>query len=139
MLKDFKEFAMRGNVVDMAVGIIVGAAFGKIVSSFVNDVLMPPLGLLLGNVDFSNLFISLNGTAYATLAAAQEAGAPILKYGMFIQTILDFLIVAFAIFMAINAMNKLKKKEAEAPPAAPPGPSDEVRLLTEIRDALKKS
>ena len=137
MLKEFKEFAMRGNVVDMAVGIVIGAAFGKIVSSFVNDVLMPPLGLLLGNVDFSNLFISLNRTAYETLAAATEAGAPILKYGIFIQTVLDFLIVAFAIFMVINAMNKMKRKEEEAPPAAPPEPSAEVKLLTEIRDSLK--
>jgi len=137
MLKEFKEFAMRGNVVDMAVGIVIGAAFGKIVSSFVNDVLMPPLGLLLGNVDFSNLFISLNGIAYETLSAATEAGAPILKYGVFIQTVLDFLIVAFAIFMVINAMNKMKRKEEEAPPAAPPEPSAEVKLLTEIRDSLK--
>ena len=137
MLKEFKEFAMRGNVVDMAVGIVIGAAFGKIVSSFVNDVLMPPLGLLLGNVDFSNLFISLNRTAYETLAAATEAGAPILKYGIFIQTVLDFLIVAFAIFMVINAMNKMKRKEEEAPPAAPPEPSAEVKLLTEIRDSLQ--
>jgi len=137
MLKEFKEFAMRGNVVDMAVGIVIGAAFGKIVSSFVNDVLMPPLGLLLGNVDFSNLFVSLNGAAYETLAAATEAGAPILKYGVFIQTVLDFLIVAFAIFMVINAMNKMKRKEEEAPPAAPPEPSAEVKLLTEIRDSLK--
>ena len=137
MLKEFKAFAMRGNVVDMAVGIIIGAAFGKIISSFVNDVLMPPIGLLLGGVDFTNLFINLGDTAHATIAEAVEAGAPILKYGMFIQTVLDFLIVAFAIFMAINMMNKMKKKEEEAP-AAPPAPSVEVVLLTEIRDALRK-
>jgi large conductance mechanosensitive channel len=137
VLKEFKAFAMRGNVVDMAVGIIIGAAFGKIISSFVNDVLMPPIGLLLGGVDFTNLFINLGDTAYATLADAVEAGAPVLKYGMFIQTVLDFLIVAFAIFMAINMMNKMKKKE-EVAPAAPPEPSKEEVLLTEIRDALRK-
>ncbi len=135
MLKEFKEFAMRGNVVDMAVGIIIGAAFGKIVSSFVNDVIMPPIGLLMGNVDFSNLFINLGDTAHATLAAAEEAGAPIIKYGVFINTVLDFVIVAFAIFMVIRAMNKLKKEEEEKP-AAPPAPSKEEVLLTEIRDAL---
>ena len=138
MFKEFKAFAMRGNVVDMAVGIIIGAAFGRIVSSFVNDVIMPPLGLIIGNVDFSNLFVNLGSEAYTTIAAAEEAGAPILKYGIFIQTVLDFLIVAFAIFMVIRAMNKLKKKEEEAP-AAPPEPSAEVKLLTEIRDALNKS
>ena len=138
MLNEFKAFAMRGNVVDMAVGIIIGAAFGRIVSSFVNDVIMPPLGLIIGNVDFSNLFVNLGSEVYTTIAAAEEAGAPILKYGVFIQTVLDFLIVAFAIFMVIRAMNKMKKKEEEAP-AAPPEPSAEVKLLTEIRDALKNS
>jgi len=139
MLKEFKEFAMRGNVVDMAVGIIIGAAFGRIVSSFVNDVIMPPLGLLIGNVDFSNLFVNLSGEAYATIAAAEEAGAPILKYGVFIQTVLDFVIVAFAIFMAVKAMNRLKRQEEAAPPPRPPEPSAEVKLLTEIRDALKRA
>jgi large conductance mechanosensitive channel len=139
MLKEFKEFAMRGNVVDMAVGIIIGAAFGRIVSSFVNDVIMPPLGLLIGNVDFSNLYVNLGDKVYETLALAIEDGAPVLKYGAFIQTVLDFVIVAFAIFMAVKVMNKLKRQEVEAPPAAPPEPSDEVKLLTEIRDALKKS
>jgi len=139
MLKEFKEFAMRGNVVDMAVGIIIGAAFGRIVSSFVNDVIMPPLGLLIGNVDFSNLFINLGEGAYQTVAAAEEAGAPILKYGLFIQTVLDFLIVAFVIFMVIKGMNQLKRKQEEAPaaPPAPPEPSDEAKLLAEIRDVLK--
>ena len=116
MLKEFKEFAMRGNVLDMAVGIIIGGAFGKIVSSFVNDVLMPPVGLLLGGVDFSNLFVSLGGGDHASLAAAQEAGAPILKYGVFLNTVIDFLIVAFAIFLMIRAINRLQRP---APAAAP--------------------
>jgi len=138
MLEEFKKFALRGNVVDMAVGIIIGAAFGKIVSSAVNDVIMPPIGMLLGGVDFSNLFVNLGEGTYASLAAAEEAGAPIIKYGMFINTVLDFVIVAFAIFMAIRLMNKLKKDEEEAPPPAPPEPSNEEKLLTEIRDALKK-
>ncbi len=136
MLKEFKEFAMRGNVVDMAVGIIIGAAFGKIVSSLVKDVIMPPIGLIMGGVDFSNLFINLGDTAYASLAAAQEAGAPTINYGVFLNTVLDFVIIAFAIFMVIRGMNKMKKKEEEKP-AEPPKPSDEVLLLTEIRDALK--
>ncbi|HHQ14940.1 MAG TPA: large-conductance mechanosensitive channel protein MscL [Chromatiales bacterium] len=136
MLNEFKKFAMRGNVVDMAVGIVIGAAFGKIVSSFVNDVIMPPIGLLMGNVDFSNLFINLGSGSYATLAAAEEAGAPIIKYGVFINTVLDFVIVAFAIFLVVRAMNKMQKQE-EAKPAPPPEPSAEEKLLTEIRDALK--
>jgi large conductance mechanosensitive channel len=136
MLKEFKAFAMRGNVVDMAVGIIIGAAFGKIVSSFVSDIIMPPIGMLMGNVDFSQLFLNLSGTEYATLAAAQEAGAATINYGAFINTVLDFVIVAFAIFMVIRGMNKLKKQEEEKP-AEPPKPSEEVLLLQEIRDALK--
>ena len=137
MLKEFKAFAMRGNVVDMAVGIIIGAAFGRIVSSLVNDVIMPPIGLLMGNLDFSNLFINLGGGSFDSLAAAEEAGAPVVKYGLFINNILDFVIVAFAIFMVIRAMNKLKAKEEAAPPPAPPEPSAEEKLLTEIRDALR--
>jgi len=137
MLDEFKQFAMRGNVVDMAVGIVIGAAFGKIVSSFVNDVLMPPIGLLMGGVDFGSLFINLSDTAYTSLALAEEAGAPVIKYGVFINTVLDFLIVAFAIFMVIKGMNAMKKKEEEAP-AEPPKPSDEVVLLTEIRDSLRR-
>ena len=139
MLKEFKDFAMRGNVVDMAVGIIIGAAFGRIVSSFVNDVIMPPIGLLMGNLDFSSLYVNLGDTDFASLAAAEEAGAPVIKYGLFINNVLDFVIVAFAIFMVIRAMNKLKKQEEEAPPPAPPEPSDEVKLLTEIRDSLRSS
>jgi len=129
MMSEFKAFAMRGNVVDMAVGIIIGGAFGKIVSSFVNDVLMPPIGMLLGGVDFSDLSVKLKD-------AAGDAAAVTLNYGAFVQTIVDFLIIAFAIFVAIKAMNKLKKEE-EAAPAEPPKPSAEVQLLTEIRDSLK--
>ncbi len=136
MLEEFKKFAMRGNVVDMAVGIVIGGAFGKIVSSFVNDVIMPPIGLLMGNVDFSQLYINLSETAYPSLAAAKEAGAATINYGQFINTVLDFVIIAFAIFMVIRGMNKLKKQEEEKP-AEPPKPSAEVQLLTEIRDQLK--
>lgn len=137
MLQEFKDFALRGNVVDMAVGIIIGGAFGKIVSSFVNDVLMPPIGQLMGGADFSNLFFNLGDGTYDTLEAATEAGAPVIKYGVFINTVLDFVIVAFAIFMAIRWMNKLKKQEEEAP-APPPEPSKEEKLLTDIRDLLAK-
>ena len=130
MMSEFKSFAMRGNVVDMAVGIVIGGAFGKIVSSFVNDVLMPPIGMLMGGVDVSELSVVLK-------AAVGEAEAVTLNYGAFIQTVVDFLIIAFAIFMVIKAMNNMKKKEEEAP-AEPPKPSAEVELLTEIRDSLKK-
>ena len=118
MLKEFKEFAMRGNVVDMAVGIIIGAAFGKIVSSFVEDIIMPPIGILLGGVDFTDIFINLSGGDYASLAAAKEAGAATINVGVFVNTVLDFVIVAFAIFIVIKQMNRLKKKE-EAPPPEP--------------------
>jgi len=130
MMSEFKDFAMRGNVVDMAVGIIIGAAFGKIVSSFVSDVVMPPLGVLIGGVDFTNLAVTIQ-------EASEGVEAVTIKYGQFIQTVFDFLIVAFAIFIAIKAMNSLKKKEEEAP-AAPPEPSAEEKLLTEIRDLLKR-
>lgn len=130
MMSEFKDFAMRGNVVDMAVGIIIGAAFGKIVSSFVSDVVMPPLGVLIGGVDFTNLALTIQ-------EASEGVEAVTIKYGQFIQTVFDFLIVAFAIFIAIKAMNSLKRKEEEAP-AAPPEPSAEEKLLTEIRDLLKK-
>jgi large conductance mechanosensitive channel len=119
MLKEFKEFAMRGNVVDMAVGIIIGAAFGKIVSSLVNDIIMPPIGVILGGVDFSGIFINLSGGDYGSLAAAKDAGAATINVGVFINTVLDFVIVAFAIFMVIRAMNTLKRKEQEAPAPAP--------------------
>jgi large conductance mechanosensitive channel len=114
MLKEFKEFTMRGNVLDMAVGIIIGVAFGKIVTSLVNDVIMPPIGLVLGKVDFTNLFINLSGTAYESLAAAKEAGAPAIAYGVFLNTVLDFLIVAFVIFLVVRQVNRLRRKE-EAP------------------------
>lgn len=127
MLKEFKEFAMRGNVVDMAVGIIIGAAFGKIVSSLVADVIMPPIGMLMGGMDFSNLAISLG----------QGEGAATIKYGLFINTVLDFLIVAIAIFLLIKGINSMKKKEEEKP-AEPPKPPADVQLLTEIRDLLAK-
>lgn len=109
MLKEFKEFVMRGNVMDMAVGIIIGAAFGKIVTSFVSDVLMPPIGLLLGKVDFSNLFINLSSTHFDTLKAAKEAGAPTINYGVFLGTVIDFIIVAFAIFMVIRQINRMNR------------------------------
>lgn len=130
LINEFKAFAVRGNVVDMAVGIVIGAAFGKIVSSFVDGVIMPPLGLLIGGVDFSDLAIVLKD-------AVGEAPAVALRYGAFIQTVVDFVIIAFAIFMAIKAINHLKRKEAEAP-SAPPAPSKEELLLTEIRDLLKE-
>ena len=131
MVSEFKEFAMRGNVMDMAVGIIIGGAFGKIVSSFVNDVLMPPIGLALGNVDFSELAITLQ-------EASGDSAAVLMKYGVFINTIIDFVIIAFAIFLVIKGMNSLQKEEEAAPePEAPPAPSAEEVLLTEIRDALK--
>ena len=116
MLKEFKEFAMRGNVLDMAVGIIIGAAFGKIITSFVEDILMPPLGLLIGKVDFSNLFVSLTGQAYDSLAAAKAAGAATINYGIFVNHIINFVIVAFAIFLLIRQVNRFKR---EAPAAAP--------------------
>jgi large conductance mechanosensitive channel len=130
LVSEFKQFAMRGNVVDMAVGIIIGAAFGKIVSSFVGDVIMPPLGLLIGGVDFSDLAVTLK-------AATEATPAVVLSYGKFIQTVFDFVIVAFAIFLAIKGMNTMRKKE-EAKPAAPPAPSKEEVLLAEIRDLLKQ-
>ena len=116
MFKEFKEFAMKGNVLDMAIGIIIGAAFGKIITSFVSDILMPPLGLLLGKMDFSNLFINLSGGDFPTIAAAKAAGAATLNYGVFLNTIIDFVIVAFAIFLLIRQVNKFKRQPAAAPP-----------------------
>lgn len=134
LLDEFKSFDMRGNVVDMAVGIIIGGAFGKIISSFVSDVLMPPLGLLLGGIDFKDMMFEMK----AAVMEGTEVVTPAvtLNYGMFIQNVVDFLIIAFAIFMAIKAMNSLKKKE-EAAPAAPPAPTKDQELLSEIRDLLK--
>ena len=135
-LEEFKSFAMRGNVVDLAIGVVIGASFGKIVTSLVNDIIMPPIGKLLGGVDFANLFLTLGGDSYDTLAAAQEAGAVTWNYGLFINTILNFIIVAFAIFILIKQMNKLKKKQDEE--QAPPKISKQEELLTEIRDLLKQ-
>jgi len=141
MLKEFKAFAMRGNVVDMAVGIIIGTAFGAIVASFVGDVLMPVIGLLLGGADFSNKFVLLKEGAipgpYASLAAAKAAGAVTMAYGLLLNALVNFLIVAFALFLVIKGMNATRKQEAEAPPA-PAAPSPEAVLLTEIRDLLAK-
>ena len=134
MLKEFKEFAMKGNVLDMAIGIIIGAAFGKIVSSFVADVMMPPLSMLMGKVDFTNWFVSLTGGDYTTLAAAQAAGAVTLNYGAFLNTVINFVIVAFAIFLLVKQVNRLKKEEPQAPAETPA----QEKLLGEIRDLLAK-
>ncbi|MBK9087797.1 MAG: large-conductance mechanosensitive channel protein MscL [Holophagales bacterium] len=137
MLKEFKEFAIKGNVIDMAVGVVIGGAFGKIVGSLVSDVIMPPIGLLLGKVDFTNLFLNLSGTPVASLADAKAKGLATLNYGVFINTTFEFFIIAFAIFMVVKQINRLKR-EAPAAPAAPPEPSNEEKLLVEIRDLLKK-
>lgn len=134
MLNEFKEFALRGNVMDMAVGIIIGAAFSTIVRSLVDDIIMPPIGVVTGGVDFSSIFIALNGQHYDSLAAARQAGAPTMNIGLFINNVISFLIVAFVLFMAIKAMNQLRRKQEEEPAAEPP-PSREVQLLEEIRDA----
>lgn len=135
-LKEFREFAVRGNVVDMAVGIIIGAAFGRIVSALVADVVMPPIGLLVGNIDFSNLFVNLSNTPAASLEEARAAGVPVIAYGSFINTVIDFLIIAFVIFFLVRQINRLKQGKAEAE-AAPPAPSRQEVLLEEIRDLLK--
>lgn len=145
MLKEFKQFAMRGNLIDMAVGVIIGAAFGKVVSAFIDGIVMPPIGKLMGNMNFSELYFSisenvdkanaaLNGVTLP-LAEAQKLG-PVIAYGQFLTMVLDFLIVAFVVFMVIRTMNRMKKAE-EAAPAAPPAPTKEETLLTEIRDILK--
>lgn len=139
LAKDFKEFAVTGNAVDMAVGIIVGGAFGKIISSLVSDIIMPPIGKLLGGVNFSELFVNLGAVHYDTLAAAKEAGAATLNYGSFFQAVVDFVIIAFAIFMMVKGINNLRKKEEVNPAPAPPAPPEDVVLLREIRDSLKKS
>lgn len=131
MMKEFKEFAMRGNVVDLAVAVVIGGAFGKIVTSFVNDVIMPPIGLLMGGVDFADLKLILK-------EATEEAEAVTMNYGVFINTLIDFIIVAFAIFMVIKALNSMKRKQPTPAPPPPPGPSKEESLLTEIRDLLAK-
>ena len=136
MMKEFKDFAMKGNVMDMAVGIIIGGAFKTIITSLVGGVIMPIAGKFMGGVDFSQLFINLTNNGYATLAEAEKAGAAVIKYGAFFQTVIDFIILAFVIFMMVKGLNAAKKKE-EAAPAAPPAPSKEEVLLTEIRDALR--
>lgn len=135
IISEFKEFASKGNVVDLAVGVVIGGAFGKIVGSFVNDVLMPPIGILLGGMDFKSISLTLK----AAVMEGEKIVTPAvtMNVGNFIQTVVDFLIIAFAIFMMVKAINKMKRKQEEAP-AAPPEPSDEVKLLTEIRDALRK-
>jgi large conductance mechanosensitive channel len=135
-VREFKQFAMRGNVMDMAIGIIIGAAFGKIASSLVADILMPPIGKLMGNVDFSSLFIVLGAGTYPSLAAAKAAGAATLNYGIFINTVIDFIIVAFAIFLIVKGLNTMHRKE-EAKVVPSPAPSAEEKLLAEIRDLLK--
>jgi large conductance mechanosensitive channel len=137
LIQEFREFAVKGNAIDLAVGVIVGGAFGKIVASLVDDVIMPPIGLLLGGVDFTNLFVNLGPGEYPTLAAAKAAGAPTLNYGNFLQTVVDFLIVVWIVFLMVKTINRLRSREEEAP-AAPPAPAEEVVLLREIRDALRK-
>jgi large conductance mechanosensitive channel len=131
MIEEFREFAFKGNVIDLAVGVIIGAAFGKIVTSLVNNILMPILGLILGKVDFSNLFIVLNGQQVASLKDATDKGIPVFAYGLFINTVIEFLIIAFCLFLVIRQVNRFKK------PAPAAGPSNEEKLLTEIRDLLK--
>lgn len=139
MIKEFKEFAMRGNVVDLAVGVVIGAAFGKIVTSMVNDILMPPIGKALGGVNFSDLFINLDPAkgSFASLKGAKDAGAAVIAYGAFINNVIDFIIIAFCIFLVVKAMNSFKKKPVPVAPVTPPVPTKEEALLTEIRDILK--
>lgn len=137
IIQEFKAFAMRGNVVDLAVGVVIGGAFGKIVNSLVTDVVMPVVGSLVGGADFKHLYLNLGSETYASLEAAEKAGAPLLKYGAFINSVVDFTIIAFAIFMAVKVINRLKREEPTAPAAPAPTPED-ILLLREIRDTLKK-
>jgi large conductance mechanosensitive channel len=140
LLKEFRDFALRGNVVDLAIGVIIGAAFGAIVSSLVDDVFMPVIGLILGRIDFANLFFVLNNpnnVPVASLAAAKDAGVAVLAYGLFINAVVKFTIVAFVLFLVVKGINSVRKKEAAAPAASPPPPTKEEVLLTEIRDALR--
>ncbi|HEU4813562.1 MAG TPA: large conductance mechanosensitive channel protein MscL [Xanthomonadaceae bacterium] len=134
MINEFKAFIARGNVLDLAVAVVIGAAFGKIVTALVDGMIMPVVGLAMGGVDFSQLYVALDGKAYASLAAAQEAAAPVVTYGAFLQTIVDFVVIAFVIFLVVRAYNRMNKP-AEAAPAAP---SEEILLLREIRDSLKR-
>jgi large conductance mechanosensitive channel len=135
IIQEFREFAVKGNMVDLAVAVVIGAAFGKIIDSLVKDVIMPVIGLLLGGVDFRNLFVTLGAGSYATLAEAEKAGAAVLRYGAFLQTVVDFLIIAWVVFIAIKAINRMKREQPAAAPAAPP---EEVMLLREIRDAVRR-
>ena len=135
IIQEFKEFAVKGNMVDLAVAVIIGGAFGKIIDSLVKDVIMPIIGLFLGGVDFRNLFVTLGQGSYATLAEAEKAGAAVLRYGSFLQTVVDFLIIAWVIFIAIKAINRMKREEPAAAPTATP---EEVVLLREIRDAVRR-
>jgi large conductance mechanosensitive channel len=137
MWREFREFAMRGNVIDLAVGIIIGAAFTTIVNSLVNDLIMPPLGLLIGGIDFSGFFVTLKGGSYPTIEAAKAAGAVTMNYGLFINAVIRFVIVAFAIFILVKQINRLKTEEPAVEPAPPPEPSRQEVLLAEIRDLLK--
>ncbi len=140
ILNEFREFAVKGNVVDLAIAVIIGAAFGRIITSLVNDIVMPPIGYLLGGIDFSNLFINLGAAEYASLAEAQSAGAPTINYGLFLNTVINFLIVAWVLFLVIRTLNDLRRSKEETPakePEAPPRPHSEV-LLEEIRDLLKR-
>jgi large conductance mechanosensitive channel len=136
MLKEFRDFAMRGNVIDLAIGIIIGAAFTTVVNSLVKDIIMPPIGYIMNGIDFSNFFVVLKGDTYASLKAAQDAGAVSINYGVFINACINFLIVAFAVFILVKQVNRFRKQEAAAP-AAPPAPTTSEKLLTEIRDLLK--
>ncbi len=138
MINEFKEFIMRGNVMDMAVGIIIGAAFTAIVTSMVGDLIMPVIGVLTAGIDFADMFIALDGMEYASLDAAKEAGAAVVSYGVFINALINFLIVAFAVFMLVKGVNSMKRKAEENPEEAPAPPPADVQLLTEIRDLLKK-
>jgi len=141
MLKEFKEFALKGNVMDLAVGVIIGAAFGKIVASVVNDLIMPVVGRLLGGLDFSNYFLALKAVppgTLRTLDAMKKAGVPVFAYGNFLTVVIDFAILAFIIFLLVRWINRLKRAEAPAPAAEPPEPPEEVKLLREIRDSLKQ-
>lgn len=135
MLKEFREFMSRGNVLDLAVAVIIGTAFGAVIKSLVDDVLMPPIGRILGNVNFSNLFINLSGGSYTSLADAQKAGAATINYGLFLNTVISFLIIALVVFMIVKAINQMQRSKTEAPP---PPPSKSEELLTEIRDLLKQ-
>ncbi len=135
LISEFKEFAVKGNVIDLAVGVIIGAAFGKIVDSAVKDIIMPPIGLITGKVDFASLYINLSGKPYASLQEAQKAGAATINYGLFLNNVISFVIVAFVVFLMVRAINRLRRKEAIAP-SAPPAPTREETLLTEIRDLL---